>query len=207
MSKIKNLVFDFGGVIVDLDRDNAVRKFTEIGVARAEELLDRYHQKGIFLEVEDGSISAEAFRVKLSAVCERELTYQEVESGWKAFITRTEQYKLDYLAELRQRGYKVYILSNTNPYVAGWMRSDSFTPAGKGLQHYVDKIYTSYEIGCMKPHKAIFDYMIQESGLLPEESIFVDDAPSNVEAGSALGFHTIQPCDGEDWRSKVEALL
>lgn len=207
MSKIKNLVFDFGGVIVDLDRDNAVREFTAIGVSNAEELLDRYHQRGIFLEVEDGSITAEEFRVKLSAVCGRELTYAEVERGWKGFIVRTEQYKLDYLDELRNRGYKVYILSNTNPYVAGWARSEAFTPAGKPLDSYVDKVYTSYEIGCMKPEKAIFDYMLADAGFLPEESIFVDDAPANVKIGQELGFLTIQPNDGDDWRSEIEKLL
>ncbi|MGL5937752.1 MAG: HAD family hydrolase [Phocaeicola sp.] len=207
MSKIKNLVFDFGGVIVDLDRDNAVRQFTAIGVSNAEELLDRYHQRGIFLEVENGSITAEEFRLKLSKVCGRDLTYQEVESGWKGFIVRTEQYKLDYLDQLRSRGYKVYILSNTNPYVAGWMRSSEFTPAGRGLGSYVDEIFASYEIGCMKPEKAIFDYLIDHTAIDPTETIFVDDAPANVKIGEELGFLTIQPNDGDDWRSEIEQLL
>ncbi|MGL5272362.1 MAG: HAD family hydrolase [Phocaeicola sp.] len=207
MSKIKNLVFDFGGVIVDLDRDNAVRQFIAIGVKNADELLDRYHQKGVFLEVENGSINAEEFRIKLSNLCGKELTYQEVENGCKSFITRTEQYKLDYLDELRKRGYKVYILSNTNPYVANWMRSTEFTPAGRGLDSYVDKVYTSYEIGCMKPDKAIFDYMIKDANMNPTESLFIDDAASNVTAGSAFGFQTLQAEDGEDWRDKIEQLL
>ena len=92
MRQIKNIVFDFGGVIIDIDRDRAVKKFIEIGVRDADNLLDKYHQKGIFLEVEDGRIDAESFRLKLSESCGKELTYKEVELGWRGFITAVEQY-------------------------------------------------------------------------------------------------------------------
>jgi len=61
MAKIKNIVFDLGGVFIDLDHDQAVRRFKEIGVEDAEQLLDPYEQKGIFLEVENGTISADEF--------------------------------------------------------------------------------------------------------------------------------------------------
>ena len=93
MRQIKNVVFDFGGVIIDIDRDRAVKKFVEIGVKDADNLLDKYHQKGIFLEIEDGRIDAESFRLKLSEICGKELTYKEVELGWRGFVTSVEQYK------------------------------------------------------------------------------------------------------------------
>ena len=103
MRQIKNVVFDFGGVIIDIDRDRAVKKFVEIGVKDADNLLDKYHQKGIFLEIEDGRIDAESFRLKLSEICGKELTYKEVEMGWRGFVTAVEQYKLDYLNILRHK--------------------------------------------------------------------------------------------------------
>ncbi|WP_455674070.1 HAD family hydrolase [Phocaeicola sp.] len=207
MKQIKNIVFDFGGVIVDIDRDTAVKKFIEIGVKDADSLLDKYHQKDIFLEVEDGRIDAEEFRQKLSALCGKDLTYKEVESGWKSFILAVEQYKPDYLAELRARGYKVFILSNTNPYIMGWARSTEFTSAGRPLDDYVDKIYASYLVKCVKPNRGIFDYMIEDTGINPDETLFVDDGASNIEIGKELGFVTLQPKNGEDWRSKIEKLL
>lgn len=207
MKEIKNIVFDFGGVIIDIDRDRAVEKFIEIGVADADSLLDKYHQKDIFLEVEDGRINAETFRQKLSKVCGKELTYKEVQEGWKGFVSAVEQYKLDYLSELKARGYNVYILSNTNPYIMAWARSSEFTAAGRPLDDYVDKIYTSYETGYTKPDLGIFEYMIKDTALNPSETIFVDDGASNIEVGKKLGFATLQPANGEDWREKLEKLL
>lgn len=207
MKQIKNIVFDFGGVIIDIDRDSAVKKFVKIGVKDADNLLDKYHQKGIFLEVEDGRIDAETFRLKLSECCGKELTYKEVESGWKGFITSVEQYKLDYLKALRDRKYNVYILSNTNPYIMGWARSEEFTSAGRPLDDYVDKIYASYELKSVKPDRKIFEYMIKDTALNPSETVFVDDGASNIAIGEELGFITLQPANGEDWREKLEKLL
>lgn len=206
MSKIKNIVFDFGGVIIGVDRESAVKAFREIGVKEADSLLGEYHQQGIFQDVEDGKVDAETFRKELSRICGKELTYKEVENGWKGFITEVPQYKLDYLNELRKK-YKVYILSNTNPYVMGWARSTDFTPAGKPLDAYVDKIYTSYEAGSTKPDRGIFESMIKDSGLNPAETLFVDDGAANITIGKELGFITLQPLNAEDWRGKLEKLL
>lgn len=205
MKQVKNIVFDFGGVIISFDRDQAVEAFRQIGVKEADSLLGKYHQQGIFQEVENGNMNAETFRRELSKICGKELTYKEVENGWKGFITEVPQYKLDYLNELRKK-YKVYILSNTNPYIMGWARSCEFTPAGKPLDAYVDKIYTSYEARSTKPDRGIFDCMITDSGLNPDETIFVDDGAANIAVGKELGFLTLQPKNGEDWREKLEAM-
>ena len=187
MKQIKNIVFDFGGVIISFDREQAVKAFERIGVREADSLLGKYHQQGIFQEVENGNMDAETFRCELSKICGKELTYQDVENGWKGFVTDVPQYKLDYLNELRKK-YKVYILSNTNPYVMGWARSNAFTSAGKPLDAYVDKIYTSYEAGSTKPDPGIFNYMIKDSKLNPAETIFVDDGAANIVIGKELGF-------------------
>jgi haloacid dehalogenase superfamily, subfamily IA, variant 3 with third motif having DD or ED len=206
MEQIKNIVFDFGGVIVNLCRETAVKKFVEIGVANADELLDAYHQVGLFLEVEDGTLTAEEFRVKLSAVAGKELTYEQVFQGWFGFVTDVPLYRLDYLLELRKK-YKLYVLSNTNPYIMGWARSKGFTPAGRPLDDYFDKIYTSYEIKIVKPERGIFEHMIQDAGLLPAETLFVDDGSANIKMAQELGMRTFQPINGEDWRDDLSALL
>jgi len=206
MKEIKNIVFDFGGVIVNLCRETAVKKFIEIGVANADELLDAYHQVGLFLEVEDGTLTAEEFRKKLSIVAGKELTYDQVFQGWFGFVTDVPLYRLEYLLELRKK-YNLYILSNTNPYIMGWARSTEFTSVGQPLDYYFDKIYASYEMKEVKPNRAIFEHMIQDAGLLPHETLFVDDGAANIKMAKELGMYTFQPVNGEDWRDDLSALL
>ncbi len=204
---IKNIVFDFGGVIVDINRDNAVKHFESIGLTNADELLDKYHQKGIFLEVEDGRIDAAEFCAKLGEMCGREISFEQAQYAWLGFITNAvPQYRLEYLLELRKK-YNLYLLSNTNPFIMGWARSNKFSSAGRPLDDYMDRLYLSYQVGVVKPDRGIFDYMIQDTGLLPEESLFVDDGSTNIEMGASLGFYTMQPINGEDWRGKLEAAI
>lgn len=206
MAKIKNIVFDFGGVIVNFSRENSVKRFVEIGVADADKLLDAYHQNGIFLEVEDGRITAEEFCTKLSAMVGKELTYEEAASGWRAFMIDVPLCRLEYLRELRKE-YNLYILSNTNPFVMGWARSSEFTSLGCPLDDYFDKIYASYEMKLVKPSVAIFEAMMKDAAMLPHETMFVDDGPANIEMAKSLGMHTFQPINGEDWRAELDALL
>jgi len=206
MERIKNIVFDFGGVIVNFSREAAVKKFEEIGVANANELLDAYHQKGAFLQVEDGTINAEEFRIILSELAGKELTYEQVKEGWLGFMLDVPQYRLEYLLELKKK-YKLYILSNTNPYVMSWARSNDFTIAGRPLDDYFDKIYTSYELKAVKPGKTIFELMIKDADMLPGETLFIDDGPANIKMAKELGMMTFQPINGEDWRDDLTALL
>ena len=207
MTKIKNIVFDLGGVLIDLSHDQAVRRFEEIGVVDAAQLLDPYEQKGIFLEVENGTITADEYCQKLREHTGKDLSYEEIKHAWLGFIVDVPPYKLDYLLKLRER-YNVYLLSNTNPIIQeGWARTDQFSAAGRPIGDYFDKMYTSYEVGVTKPDRKIFDYMIADSGLIPSETLFVDDAKSNVEVGRSFGFQTYQPANGEDWREAVDTIL
>ena len=203
---IKNIVFDFGGVIADIDRDKAVQAFVKLGLKDAETRLDKYHQTGIFQELEEGKLSADGFREKLGELCGRELSAEESRQAWLGFFTGVDVHKLDYILELR-KSYRVYILSNTNPYVMSWACSPEFSSQGKSLADYCDKLYLSYQLGCTKPDKGIFYHMLEDSGMVPSETLFVDDGDSNVRIGKELGMHTFKPKNGVDWREELSRLL
>lgn len=204
---IKNIVFDLGGVIIDLDRDQAVRRFEEIGVEDADQLIDAYEQKGIFLELEDGTIGAEEFCQKLRKHTGKEISFADVTRAWLGFVVDVAQYKLDYIWQLRER-YKVYLLSNTNPFIQlEWAQTPRFSAAGRPLNDYFDKLYASYEIGITKPDRRIFDFMIEDSGMIPSETLFVDDGKRNILTGQNLGFKTYMPVNKEDWREAINRLL
>ncbi|SHF00094.1 putative hydrolase of the HAD superfamily [Bacteroides faecichinchillae] len=203
---IKNIVFDFGGVIADISRDKAVQAFFKIGLKDAEIRLDKYHQTGIFQELEEGKLSVDEFRKELSKLCSRELTIEEVQQAWMGFITGIDIRKLDYILELK-KSYRIYILSNTNPYVMSWACSPQFSSQGKSLADYCEKLYLSYQIGYTKPEPEIFNFMIKDSKITPSETIFVDDGSVNIGIGKKLGFYTFQPQNDTDWREELTQLL
>ncbi len=206
MSKIKNIVFDLGGVIIDLNRDCSIKRFKEIGVADIEEYLDPYEQRGLFLEFENGGVNLEEFRARLSEIVGRSLTTEEVRYGWMGFVEAVPQYKLDYILELRNK-YRVFILSNTNPVVLDWAKTPAFSEAGLAVTAYCDKFYASFEMKVTKPDPRIFDLMIEDAGMIPAETLFVDDGKLNIETGAKSGFITYQPLNKEDWREPINKLL
>lgn len=207
MSTIKNIVFDLGGVIIDLDGMEAVRRFKEIGVKDAEELLDPYEQKGIFLELENGKIDVEAFCNSLRKHAGKELSFEEITWAWLGFVVDVPQSKLDYILTLREK-YKIYLLSNTNPIIQEqWARTNKFSEAGRPINDYFDKMYTSYEVGVTKPDIRIFEFMLKDSGMNPAETLFVDDSAKNIEVGLSFGMHVYQPENGEDWREAIRKII
>ncbi|GHS91619.1 D-ribitol-5-phosphate phosphatase [Bacteroidia bacterium] len=203
MDNIKNIVFDLGGVIITLDHERAVKRFLEIGVDNARELLDPYHQKGIFLDLEEGKLSRENFYDALRKESGKNISNENIDYGWFGFLKETPDYKLEMLEQLKKQ-YNLFLLSNTNPIIMSWARTADFSGKGKKLDDYFDKLYLSYEIGITKPNKRIFDYLIADSGIKPEETLFIDDGVANIEAGKALGMKTYRPENGEDFRGIFE---
>ena len=205
---IKNIAFDFGGVIFNLDYEGAVESFKRIGLADADRRLDRYHQRGIFEELESGRIKPDAFRKELSQMCHRELTHDEVLSAWLGYVGGpVDLCRLDAIDELRRRGYRTFLLSNTNPYVQQWAESPAFCAYGRPLSSFMDKCYTSYEVGIMKPAEGIFRHMLTDAAILPSETLFLDDSAANVEAAARLGIHTLLVEKNADWRADLNRCL
>lgn len=200
---IKNIVFDFGGVIADLDKQKAVEAFKSLGIQEAEKYLDPYLQSGAFLEVENGKTDAAGFIAAMQEVSRRELSFAQVQDAWLAFITGISRKKLDYILSLRDRHYNTYLLSNTNPFIMDWACSERF-PWGLPLDAYFDKMYFSYKAGFTKPDERIFKYMLGDSGIKPDETLFVEDGKANIDTAGKLGFRTYCPLNGEDWRMAVE---
>jgi len=197
---IKNIVFDLGGVLITLDRDEAVNRFEKAGLENAADLLNAYHQKGIFLELEEGKISRDEFYEAVRKEIGSFVSKETIDRGWMGFMKEVPEYKMVMLEDLRQRGYRLYLLSNTNPVIMEWARSSDFSPQGKSLDEYFDKLYLSYQIGYLKPHPEIFMYMINDSGLIPSETLFIDDGLANIEMGNKLGMKTYLAINGEDFR-------
>lgn len=204
---IKNIVFDLGGVIMTLDPAEALRRFKALGLSDAERYLDSYTQSGIFGNLEEGKITAEDFRSKLSSLTGHELTFDECKHAWLGYRKDVPQRNLDLLKELRAKDYRLILLSNTNPFMMDWALSSDFDGKGSSLNDYFDALYLSYRLGIMKPVPDFFRQVLDNENILPEETLFVDDGPRNVEAAGKLGFMTMCQDNGSDWTGELRSLL
>lgn len=200
---IKNILFDFGGVVVTLSPEEAVKRFKSLGLADAEQRLDNYTQTGIFGDLERGRISDEEFRAAFSQLVGHDVTWEQCQYAWLGYCKDVPRRNLDALLRLRSEGYRVVLLSNTNPFMMGWAMSDRFDGAGHSLDYYMDALYVSYKCGVMKPNEMFFRKVLMEEKILPEETLFLDDGPRNVAAASQLGIKTFYvPC-GNDWTTEI----
>lgn len=206
MSKIQNIAFDLGGVVLALSYEQAVRRFEEIGLANARQHLDAFEQKGIFGDLESGRISPEDFRRELSKLIGREVTMDDCYQAWHGYVDHVPKRNLEAILRLREQGYKVCLLSNTNPFMMQWAEKD-FDGDGHPISYFFDALYLSYECKVMKPRREIFEMMLKGQQALPEETLFIDDGPRNVEVAKSLGMQTLCPQNNEDWIAPLMNLL
>lgn len=207
MEKIKKIAFDFGGVIIRQNQQQAVERFKQIGLLDAEERLGAYTQQGIFGQLEEGKITTEDFRWQLSLLIGRAVTIEDCSYAWRGYCDGLPQRNLEALQRLRREGYGLSILSNTNPFMMGWALSKNFDGNGNSLADYVDALYLSYQMKVMKPSAEIFHRVLEAEDVRPEELLFVDDSSHNISAAQELGIATLQPVNGEDWTEELFQLL
>jgi putative hydrolase of the HAD superfamily len=202
---IKNLIFDMGGVLVGVQRERAVQNFKAIGVSDADKLIDMYHHKGLFFSFEKGDIDAAGFCRLLNEHAGTSISSEAIGNAWTSMIDPTQGYKLEYLQELRKT-YKLFLLTNNNPYIMGWACSPDFTPYG-ALSDFFDKLYISYHMKCMKPDLQIYRMLIEDAAINPAESLFIDDSELNIQAAKACGLLVFLVNNAPDWRDELKIFL
>ena len=204
---IKTIAFDLGGVIITIDQSQAIQRFKEIGAVEVEKYLDPYTQTGIFGDLEHGLISAEDFCKELGRLMGKEFTAEQCAYAWQGYAKEVPQRNLDTVTRLRQQGYRVVLLSNTNSYMMEWAMSPAFDGKGHALKDYFDHCYLSYQMKMMKPSEEIFREVLRQEQTFPHEVLFVDDGPRNVASASQIGFRTFCPVNGSDWTEEIYKFL
>lgn len=200
-TNIKNLIIDFGGVLIDLDRQRCVENFKKLGLTDVEKVLDIYHQQDFFQNYEKGLITTAEFREEIRSRIGKPVTDAQIDEAWNSFLVGIPAFKLDLLLELR-RNYVVYLLSNTNELHWQWSCQNAFPYKGFSVEDYFEHIYLSFEMKKAKPDAAIFQQVLDETGILPQETLFIDDSDANCRTAETLGISTYTPMAHEDW-SKI----
>jgi putative hydrolase of the HAD superfamily len=200
---IRTVIFDLGGVVITLDPQQAISRFEALGLKDAEKRLDSYIQTGIFGDLEHGLITPEDFRREFSKLVGREVTREECAYAWQGYAKEVPQRNLEALQKLRQEGYRVLLLSNTNSYMMEWAESPAFDGKGHPVSFYFDHCYLSYQMKLMKPSEDIFRAVLRNEKTFASECLFVDDGARNVATASQLGMFTFCPENGADWTKEI----
>ena len=188
-TSISTLIFDFGGVLINLDLDRCIKRFKELGVNNFEYNLNNYGQKGFFLAFEKGEISIQEFRDEIRKLCDRELSDKEIDDAWCLFLCDIPQEKMDLLLHLKSR-YRLLLLSNTNPLHIGISAANEFARYGLKMDDVFDKCYLSYEMKMAKPDAEIFNALLTDASVSASECLFLDDGKRNIEQAERLGIQS-----------------
>lgn len=186
-----NLMFDLGGVIMDIDRDRCVRAFERLGMTDADAFFDAYRQRGPFLQLEAGQLQPGEFRREIRRYISQPVSDEQIDSALCEFLIGIPPHRLQTLIDLRARGHKLWLLSNTNPIMWHRFILPEFTRAGLDINACFHGVLTSFEAGVCKPDAAIYRMALERFGIKGADTTFYDDGPANVEAARALGINAV----------------
>lgn len=204
--KIKNLLFDLGGVIMDIEKQRCVDAFVRLGLPDTDAFFGEYGQTGPFGMLEEGLISIDEFHAQVRALIPGDVTDEQIDSAFNKFLIGIPVERLRRLEELHSLGFKIYLLSNTNPVMWNSKIAGEFKKDGKTIDSYFDGISVSFEAKALKPSAEIFEYTIGTLGIVPDETVFFDDSEDNLRGAERFGFHTAHVKPGREFFHIIEEM-
>jgi FMN phosphatase YigB (HAD superfamily) len=191
MQNIKNIIFDYGNVIFSIDFARVQQSLKALGINNVDEFYGHLQQDPIFDAFDRGQITAVQFRDRIrKKAANTNLTDEEIDRAWNSILVGIAEGNHDLLLQLKNK-YRTFLLSNINEihfnYIMKYLK-DEFNFDNN--DHLFEKVYYSHFTGMRKPEPAIFEKVLQENDLKPEETLFIDDSPQHLASAKALGIHT-----------------
>lgn len=186
---IDAIIFDFGGVLFDIDYQAPVREFVKLGVQDFEALYSKKSQSTLFDKLEKGEIREDEFFEGLSQVLKMDVAYAQMEKAWNSILIGMDPSRARWLTKVQEQ-YRSFILSNTNSIHS--RAFEQMIDQNIGIQEFksgFEKVYYSNEIGMRKPDAAIFEFVINQNSLDPKRTLFIDDSAQHVEGARLAGLH------------------
>jgi putative hydrolase of the HAD superfamily len=193
MKTIKNIIFDLGDVIINIDVPRASQAFAELSQKPFEEVQRLIQHNDVFKKFETGQLFAPDFRNYIREILSQpHWTDAQIDQAWNSLLLDIPSQRIDKIQELAQKGYRLFLLSNTSSiHVEEVNRILHRTTGIAQLGDLFEKLYLSFEMGVMKPHRDIYHGVLQDARILPQESLFLDDNADNIRAASEVGIQTI----------------
>ena len=195
----KNIVFDLGNVLVKLDEHETIKRFEQLGLKDAGHISENPEMLKLFQDMGIGLLSNREFFDSFRRIANSEATDNQITDAANAMLRYIPDEKKQKLLDLRKAGYRVYLLSNTNDIHWRYCADVLFPMQDYGINDYFDGMFLSQEVHVEKPDDRIFQIVIKETGILPNETLFVDDLEENCLAAKRNGFHTFQNIGFDDW--------
>lgn len=195
MQPIKNIIFDLGGVLMDIDFSLTHKAFERLGVQGFAELYNQHSADPFFADFEKGKIPTTDFFDRIRSICQCELSNEDIRDAWNALLISFPPERIEWLLAIRKK-YPIYLFSNTNIIHYQSFVKTFEEAAGIDFNSCFVKAYYSHEMGLRKPDPASFQYILDEQQITKAETVFIDDTIKNVEAAEKMGFqvvHLVKP--------------
>jgi len=187
-----SIIFDLGGVILNIDYHKTITAFKNLGILNFEELYTQAKQNHIFDRFEKGLLSPKKFRQYINQHSSVKLSDEKIDSAWNAMLLDLPQKRIQLLEQLKTSKH-IFLFSNTNAIHLKAFRQNIKKQYGNELllENIFNKTYYSHLIGKRKPNADGFIQIIEENGLIPEKTLFIDDSPQHIEGAKKVGLQTL----------------
>lgn len=188
-NKIKNIIFDLGGVIMNLDVPRTIKAFENIGITDFVNDTGHHYKNPVFYDFETGKVSESEFVEELANISANSLSGTQIREAWNAIILDMPIERIKFLLDLKKK-YKIYLLSNTNSIHQEKFLRETNEANDFSFNELFEKAYYSHETGIRKPNEEVFHFVLKESKLNTDKTLFVDDSLQNINSAQKTGLRT-----------------
>ena len=190
MTDIKNIIFDLGGVLLNIDYQKTSRAFKALGATGFDDLYSQATANHLFEALETGTISDDDFYQEMAQHCTPETSALQMQEAWNHILLDFREGSLKYLKRLKER-YKLYLLSNTNSiHLAAFNKILQEQTGETSLDEFFTKSYYSHVMQKRKPYPETYKWVLEDAGLNTEETLFIDDSINNIKGAKEAGLQT-----------------
>ena len=183
---IDNIIFDWGGVITNINYQNTVEEFKKIGLKNFHEYFTQQHQNDLFKEYEIGAITSIELRDRLRNDLDPWRTDEEIDKAWCAMLLDTPFANIELVQRVAQK-FNIFLLSNTNEIHVNYYNARLKREFNINYPSLFKQVFYSHQVGKRKPNADVFQHVINEIGLIAQKTLFIDDTEMHIDAADNIG--------------------
>lgn len=192
---IRNIIFDWGGVITNINYQATVEAFNDLGLTNFHEYYTQLAQNDLFKQYEVGAISSAILRNEIRRVINKPVSDEQIDKAWCAMLLDTPPENIELLRRVSKK-FRIFLLSNTNDIHVNYYNNFLKQKFNIDYPALYEKVYYSHAVGKRKPNTDIFEYVLTDKTLRADETLFIDDTEMHVDAAAELGIRAVHLSSG-----------